>query len=65
MKKLALAAALSIVASASFAGGLEKPIEDKTVMPAEVVEAQTSSSAGAWIVPLLVVLIVAAAVASS
>ena len=56
MKKLALAAALTAVATASFAGGLAEP-----VMEPEVVEATTSSSAGGIIVPLLVLLLVAAA----
>lgn len=45
MKKLALAAALTAVATASFAGGLAEP-----VMEPEVVEATTSSSAGGIVV---------------
>ncbi|NJM84005.1 MAG: hypothetical protein HC844_17545 [Tabrizicola sp.] len=56
MKKLALAAALTTVASASFAGGLVEPI-----MEPEIVEAETSSSAGGIIVPLLLLLVIAAA----
>jgi hypothetical protein len=56
MKKLALAAALTAFATASFAGGLAEP-----VMEAEVVEAATSSSAGGIIVPLLLLLVIAAA----
>ena len=55
MKKLALAAALTAVATASFAGGLVEP-----VMEPEVVEAATSSSAGGIIVPLLLLVIIAA-----
>ena len=56
MKKLALAAALSVAATSSFAGGMAEP-----VMEPEVVEANTSSSAGGIIVPLLLLVILAAA----
>ena len=56
MKKLALAAALSVAASNAFAGGMAEP-----VMEPEVVEANTSSSAGGIIVPLLLLLVIAAA----
>jgi hypothetical protein len=56
MKKLALAAALTVVASASFAGGLAEP-----VMEPEIVAAATSSSAGGIVVPLLLLLVIAAA----
>lgn len=56
MKKLALAAALTAVATASFAGGFVEP-----VMEPEVVEAATSSSAPGIIVPLLLLLVIAAA----
>jgi hypothetical protein len=56
MKKFALAAALTVVATASFAGGMAEP-----VMEPEVVEAATSSSAGGIIVPLLLLLVLAAA----
>lgn len=59
MKKLALAAALTAVATASFAGGLAEP-----VMEPEVVEAATSSSAGGIIVPLLLLVIIAAVAAN-
>jgi hypothetical protein len=48
MKKFVLAAALSVAATSVFAGGLAEP-----VMEPEVVEAATSSSAGGFIVPLL------------
>jgi hypothetical protein len=58
MKKIALAAALSLVASTAFAGGVVE------AMPEEVVAAGTSSSGGA-VVPLLLLLVVAAAVASN
>ena len=56
MKKIALAAVLSVAASTAFAGGVVEP-----VMEPEVVEAATSSSAGGIIVPLLLLLVVAAA----
>ncbi len=61
MKKLALAAALTAVATASFAGGMVEP-----VMEPEVVVKETSSSSSAGIVvPLLLLLVVAAAAASN
>lgn len=59
MKKLALAAALSVAATGAFAGGMEP------TMPEEVVAATTSSSAGGVIVPLLLLLVVAAAVSAN
>jgi len=60
MKKIALAAALSLAATTAFAGGVVEP-----VMEPEFVEAGTSSSAGGIIVPLLLLLVIAAAVSSS
>ena len=60
MKKIALAAALSVAASTAFAGGVAEP-----AMEPEVVKASTSSSAGGLVVPLLLLLVVAAAVASN
>ncbi|MCB2129118.1 MAG: hypothetical protein KDE03_08580 [Rhodobacteraceae bacterium] len=57
MKKLALAAALSIAATSAFAGGMTEPVME----PAPVVEESSSSSAGGIVVPLLVLLLVAAA----
>lgn len=59
MKKLALAAALSLTASAALAGGLAEP-----VLEPAVVEAKTASSGGI-IIPLLLLVVVAAAVASN
>jgi hypothetical protein len=55
MKKLALAAALTVAASTAFAGGMAEP-----VMEPAIVEASTSSSAGGIVVPLLLLLVVAA-----
>ena len=57
MKKIALAALLSVVSTAGFSGGMAEP-----VMEPEVVAAATSSSSGGIIIPLLLLLIVAAAV---
>jgi hypothetical protein len=59
MKKLALAAALTLAASTALAGGMVEP-----VMEPEIVEQATSSSAGGVIVPLMLLLVVAAAAAS-
>jgi len=59
MKKIALAAALSVAATTAFAGGMAEP-----VMEPAVVEAGTSSSGGV-VVPLLLLVLVAAAVASN
>ena len=56
MKKLALAAAVSLYATTSFAGGMAEP-----VMEPEVVVEEASSSSGNIVVPLLVVLLLAAA----
>lgn len=56
MKKLALAAALSVTASTAFAGGMAEP-----VMEPEVVKASTSSSSAGLIVPLLLLVVLAAA----
>ena len=58
MKKLALAAALSITATTAFAGGMAEPVME----PAPVVEeASTSTSAGLVVGLLALVLIAAAA----
>jgi hypothetical protein len=62
MKKIALAAALSVAATSAFAGGTGK-FADPVIEPAVVVE-ETNSSSGGIIVPIMLLLIVAAAVAS-
>ena len=60
MKKIALAAALSVAASTAFAGNpAPAPVE-----PVVIVE-DTSSSGGGVLVPLLAVILLAAAVASN
>jgi len=58
MKKLALAASLSIVATGAFAGGYVEP----AVEPVVIVE-DTSSSAGGILVPILALILIAAAIA--
>lgn len=60
MKKIALAAALSLAATTAFAGGMAEP----TMEPAPV-EAKAASSSGGIILPLVLLLVVAAAVASN
>jgi hypothetical protein len=57
MKKLALAAALSVVATGAFAGGMVEPV----IEPVVIVE-DTSSSAGGILVPVLALILIAAAI---
>jgi len=59
MKKIALAAALSVAASTAFAGNMAEP-----VMEPEIIIEETSSSNGGIIVPLIFLVLIAAAVAS-
>ena len=62
MKKIALAAALSMSATGSFAGGMVEP----TMVPAVVVApAAASSSNGGLLIPLLLLLVLAAAAANA
>ena len=56
MKKIALAAALSLAATSAFAGGLAQPIVEPVV-----IEAATASSAGGFVVPLILLILIAAA----
>jgi FtsH-binding integral membrane protein len=56
MKKLVLAATVSLAATTAFAGGMAEPIMD-----APVVAAETSSSSGGVVVALLLLLVIAAA----
>ena len=60
MKKIALAAALTVAASTAFAGGMVEP-----TMEPEVVAQSTSSSASGIVVPLLLLVVLAAAVSSN
>jgi hypothetical protein len=56
MKKLVLAAALTVAASSAFAGGMAAP----TMEPEVVAEAASSSSAGGILVPVMLVAMLAA-----
>ena len=58
MKKIALAAALSLAASTAFAGGMAQPV----VEPAPMVDTtvHNSSSSGPVVIGLLLLLVVAA-----
>jgi hypothetical protein len=60
MKKIALAAALSVAATGAFAGGVVEPV----IAPV-VIEENTSSSAGGILVPILALILIAAAVAAN
>ncbi len=60
MKKLVLAAALTAAASTAFAGNLEAPIVEAPV----IVEETQGSSGGVWL-PLLLLVLVGAAVAAN
>jgi hypothetical protein len=59
MKKLALAAALSLVATGAIAGGVA------TEVAPVVIAEDTSSSAGGILVPVLALILIAAAVAAN
>jgi len=61
MKKIAIAAAISLAATTAFAGGMMEPkMEAKPV----VAEAKSASSSGGILVPVLILLLVAAAVSN-
>ena len=60
MKKVALAAAIALTAGAAFAGNVDPAV----VTPVEVVETAGSSSSGA-LLPILAILLIGAAVAAS
>lgn len=64
MKKIALAAALSMAATSAFAGGVGGKYKEPVIEPAVVVEDVKSSSAAGIIVPLMLLLVIAAAAAS-
>ncbi|MCA0042115.1 hypothetical protein [Celeribacter litoreus] len=59
MKKLAAATVFALAGTAAFAGGYSEP-----VMEAPVVIEETSSSSTGYVVPLLILALVAAAVAA-
>jgi hypothetical protein len=55
MKKVALAAALSFAATSAFAGGMSEPVIEPMI-----VEAETSSSDGGLLIPIALLLVIAA-----
>ncbi len=59
MKKLALAAALSVAASTGFAGGLEEPVVEPII-----IEEDTGGTNAAWIIPVVLLALVAVAAAN-
>jgi hypothetical protein len=59
MKKLALAAVLSVAATAAVAGGLAEPV----IEPVVIVE-ETASTSGGLVVPLLLLAVIAAVAAN-
>ena len=61
MKKIALAAALSLAASTAFAGGTVEPI----MVPDVITPVATSSSNGGLLIPLLLLLVLAAAASNA
>lgn len=62
MKKIALAAAFTGIASTAFAGGMAEPVIE--MPPVEIMEeAQTSSSSAGLVIPLILVALLAAAMA--
>ena len=58
MKKIAFAAALALASTSAFAGGYSAPVMQPEVV---VTEAAEGSSAGGYVVPLILLAIVAAA----
>jgi len=60
MKKIALAAALSVAAATTaHAGGLEEPVVEPVI-----IEEDTSGTNAAWVIPVILIALVAAAAAS-
>ena len=60
MKKLALAAIISVAATAGFAGGYEEPIIEPVI-----IEEETGTSGGGLWLPLAIFAVIAVAAASS
>jgi hypothetical protein len=63
MKKIALAAALTVAASQAFAGGMAAPVMEETPIVAEVTN--SGSSNGGLLIPLLLLLVLAAAASNA
>lgn len=59
MKKIALAAALSAFATASFAGSLAEPIVEPVI-----IEQDTAGSNAGWVIPVVLLALIGAAAAS-
>lgn len=59
MKKLALAAVIATAASTSFAGTIEEPVIEPII-----IEEDTSSTSGGWIIPVLLLAFIGVAAAS-
>ena len=60
MKKLALAAALAAAASTASAGSMEEPVVEPVI-----IEEDTGGSDGGWIIPVLLLALVAVAAAGT
>ncbi|OSP54634.1 hypothetical protein [Pseudoruegeria sp. SK021] len=59
MKKLALAAVLSVAATNAFAGSMAEPMVEPVI-----IEQETAGSDGGWIIPVLLLALVGVAAAS-
>lgn len=59
MKKLALAAVVSVAATSAFAGGLEEPVVEPVI-----IEEDTSGSNASWVIPVVLLALIGAAAAS-
>ena len=64
MKKIALAAALSMAATSSFAGGHGTSKYAEPVIEPEVIVEDTRSTAAGIVVPIMLLVVLAAAVAA-
>ena len=61
MKKFVIAAAISVVATSAFAGGMSEPVMEMAPM----MEEASSSSASGILLPILLLALVAAAVSAN
>lgn len=59
MKKLALAAVMAAAATTATAGSLEEPVVEPVI-----IEEDTGTSTGGWIIPVLLLALVGVAVSS-
>jgi len=58
MKKLVIAAALAVAGTAAIAGGMDAPVMEAPVV---VEAAEAASSAGGWLIPLILLALIIAA----